>query len=473
MSKMIYQPTWESLNQHKIPKWFMDSKLGIFIHWGVYSVPGWAPLYTNKKDYYNERIGYHPYAELYGYGMLYKKTPVWKYHVEKYGASFQYDDFIPKFKAENWNPGEWAKLFKETGAKYVVLVTKHSDGYCMWPTKQTSRNCFETGPHRDITGDLSREIKAQDLKMGLYYSLTFNWYFENFPHINYRKLSHNQLKELINNYEPDILWSDDYWKPDEKSYSTTWQSKDMIAYYYNQAKNSDQVLVNDRWGREENGLQIGDFSTPEYKVLPKKTDFYWELTRGIGQSYGYNQNETEKDYLTVSELIKMLVDVVSKNGNMLLNVGPKADGTLCTHQEQRLKGLGEWLGVNGEAIYGTRTWVDAEGDATNGFDVRYTMKDEAVYAILTGGPKSEVTIRDIRVKENTRITLLGSGKSLDWKQKDDGLYIKFPEKLPCSHAYTLKITPQPWKLMTKNEDSFLESKFGEIWRKTGFTKINI
>lgn len=472
MSKKKYLPTWESLNQHKVPKWFMDAKFGIFIHWGVYSVPAWAPPYINKKEYYNEDIGYHPYAELYGWGMMYKDSPVWKYHVEKYGADFQYEDFIPMFKAEKWHPAEWAKLFKDVGAKYVVLVTKHSDGYCMWPTKYSKRNCFETGPRRDITGELTREIKAQGLKMGLYYSTTFNYYYDRVGHITYRELTHNQVKELIDNYNPSILWSDDYWKPHEKSYAATWQSKELIAYFYNHAENPDEVVTNDRWGIEENGLQVGDFSTPEYRVLPNITDFYWELTRGIGQSYGYNQNETDKDYMSVSELIKMFVDVVSKNGNLLLNVGPKADGTLCELQEQRLRGLGEWLAVNGEAIYGTRTWVDAEGDASNGFDIRYTTKDDAVYAILIGDPKKDVTIKDIRVKQGTEIKLLGYDGNIEWTQNDEGLYVKLPEKLPCASAYSLKISPQPWKLMSKKVNN-LEDKYGEIWRRCGYVKLDI
>ena len=242
LSRKIYYPTWESLNEHEIPKWFMDAKLGIFIHWGIYSVPAWAPKYDIKREHYNEKIGYHPYAELYGYGMMYKDTPIWKYHKNKYGAAFQYDDFIPRFKAEKWDPAGWARFFKDIGAQYVVLVTKHSDGYCMWPTKQTRRNSFDSGPHRDITGDLTKEVTKLGMKMGLYYSLTFNWYYENFPHIVYRDFSYNQMKELIDHYSPSLLWSDDYWKPQEKSYAATWQINDIISYYSNKVVIPDEVV---------------------------------------------------------------------------------------------------------------------------------------------------------------------------------------------------------------------------------------
>lgn len=472
MSKKIYQPTWESLNEHKIPKWFMDSKLGIFIHWGVFSVPAWAPLYVDKKDYYNEDIGYHPYAELYGWGMMYKDSPVWKYHVEKYGAAFQYEDFIPMFKAEKWQPDEWAKLFKDIGAGYVVLVTKHSDGYCMWPTGHSKRNCFETGPKRDITGELTNAVRSLGMKMGLYYSTTFNYYYDRVGHITYRDLTHKQIREIVDNYTPDILWSDDYWKPEEKSFAATWKSKELISYFYNHAENPEEVVANDRWGVEDNGLQLGDFSTPEYKVLPDTTDFYWELTRGIGQSYGYNQVETDRDYISVFELIKLFIDVVSKNGNLLLNVGPKADGTLEPFQVDRLKGLGSWLGVNGEAIYGTRPWVGAEGNSPDGIDIRYTMKNDAVYAILAGSLKKQITISDIRVRQGSLLKMLGSEQSLEWTQDENGLHIKIPEKLPCSHACTVKISPEPFKLMTGKSNQ-LESKYAEIWRRQGFIKLDL
>ncbi|WP_165842335.1 alpha-L-fucosidase [Paenibacillus xerothermodurans] len=470
MSRVLYQPTWESLNEHKLPKWFMDAKLGIFIHWGVYSVPAWAPTYGEKKEYYNETIGHHPYAELYGYGMMYKNTPVWKYHVDTYGADFQYEDFIPRFTADQWNPHGWASLFKNIGAKYVVLVTKHSDGYCMWPTKQSHLNSMDTGPHRDITGELTKAVTAEGMKMGLYYSLTFNWYYPNFPHILYRDLSHKQMKELIDSYKPDLLWSDDYWKPHEKSYAATWQSKELISYFYNQAANPDEVLVNDRWGQEENGMQLGDFSTPEYSAIKNIPSFYWEMTRGLGISFGYNQND---EYMTPQELINMFVDVVSKNGNLLLNVGPKADGTLDAVQVDRLLALGAFMHVNSEAIYGTRAWVDSEGETADGSAVRFTTKDDHVFATVLGADSSaEVTIKGLFAQPGTTITLLGTNQELAWTQQASDLSIELPGQVPNPHAYSLKITPEPFRAMQKPKIS-LENKYGEIFRRSGFLTANV
>lgn len=468
----MYQSTWESLNQHKVPKWFMDAKFGIFIHWGPYSVPAWAPSYDKKGKYYNELVGYHPYAELYGYGMLYKDTPVWKYHVEKYGAAFQYEDFFPQFKAEKWDPKKWAQLFKKVGAKYVVLVTKHSDGYSMWDTKFTDRNSFLTGPKRDITGELTEAVKNEGLEMGLYYSLTFNWYYRNFPHLPYREFSHNQLKELIDKYKPSLLWSDDYWKPNEKSYAAQWQSKEILSYFYNQADDPDLVLVNDRWGQEENGLQLGDFSTPEYSTMTDITDFYWEHTRGIGSSFGYNQNETDKDYLSVSQLVTLLVDIVSKNGNFLLNVGPKSDGTLDQLQQERLIGIGNWLEINGEAIYETRPWISPEGKTADDLEVRFTTKDNYVNAIILGEPQKEVTIKNIQVQEGSTIKVLGSDQEIEWSQDLNGVHLNLPEQFQASHAYTVQISPEPFMLLQKRKNSH-EEKYAEIWRKGGYIKVDI
>ena len=471
MNKQIYQPTWDSLNEHKLPKWFMDSKLGIFIHWGVYAVPAWAPAYDEKKEYYNEEIGHHPYSELYGWGMMYKDSPVWKYHLEKYGAHFQYEDFFPMFTAEKWDPTGWADLFSSVGAKYVVLVTKHSDGYCMWPTAYSKRNCFDTGPRRDITGELTDAVKEKNMRMGLYYSTTFNYYYDRVAHITYRDLTHKQIHEIVEKYDPSILWSDDYWKPTEKSYEQAWKSKELIAHFYNNAKDPADVVVNDRWGVDEHGLQLGDFSTPEYRVLPDITDFYWELTRGIGQSYGYCAHEGENDYLSVEELIFMFSDVISKNGNMLLNVGPKADGTLDDIQVQRLKGLGEFINNNDEAIYGTRHWVTFDGEAAQPVDIRYTTKDGALYAIILGEINSNLDILDLRLSENSTVTMLDSGEALKWNQNEKGLHIELPDYSKGRYANVLKLTPEPFKIMRNKPQD--ESTYAENFRRTGYLKVKL
>ncbi len=465
-SRERYEATWQSLNRHEVPTWFRDAKLGIFVHWGVYSVPAWAPLYENRGQHYDEAAGYIPYAELYGYGLRYKHSPVWRYHTERYGAAFQYEDFIPMFTAERWDPNAWARLFQGVGARYVVLVTRHSDDYSLWPTKYSDRNALVSGPRRDIVGDLTAAVRDQQLKMGLYYSLTFDVYHDRYPHRPYVAYAHNQVKELVDRYAPDLLWSDDYWKTSEKSAASTWDSEELIAYFYNHAADPAEVLVNDRWGKVGPDRLLGDYATPEYASITALPPFCWEMTRGIGHSYGYNRAETEAHYLSVDALIELLVDVVSKNGNLLLNVGPMADGTIPPIQEERLRGLGFWLAVNGEAIYGTRPWIRAEGTTTAGEAVRFTMKEEAVYAIVLSRARPHVVIEHLRLPPGASVYLLGADAPLSWQQGDDGVSVQLPSGVATSYAYCLKITPQPW-MMLRHADEPPVAPAGRIWRQCG------
>lgn len=467
-----YLPTWESLNEHTLPKWFMDAKFGIFIHWGPYSVPAWAPKKTTTGEYYNDQVGNHPYAEIYGYGMMYKDSAVWKHHKATYGAGFQYEDFFPQFRAENWDPGLWAETFRKVGAKYVVLVTKHSDCYSMFDTKLTDRCCTKIGPMRDITGELTAELRKQGLKSGLYYSTTFDWYSRNFPHVIYKEFTHGQIKELVDQYHPDILWSDDYWKPIEKSCSDTWGSKELISYFYNHSEHPEEVLVNDRWGCEKDGRQIGDFSTPEYTALPTIQDFYWETNRGIGRSFGYNQEEGDEDYAAAEDLIFMLADIVSKNGNLLLNVGPRADGTIHPLQLQRLEEIGSWLQVNGEAIYQTRPWIDAAGLTGADGRVRFTQKGSAVYANIFDTKTRDFTIRNLFVPSGTKVELLGSDAPVVWEQQGGDTVFHLPAA-QSAVSFVLKFNEEPLRLLRKPGLLVPENRTGEIFRRMGYYSVNL
>jgi len=443
----IYEPTWDSLKQHQVPAWFKDSKFGIFIHWGVFSVPAWAPV-DCKLDMYSRLYENHPYAEIYMLCMKYKNSPFWEHHKKTYGGDFHYDDFIPMFKAENYNPDAWASLFKEAGAKYSVLVSKHSDDFALWPTAYSDRNSVNMGPQRDLVGDFGEAMRRNNLKMGLYYTWAFNAYYSHYPCFPYTDYLHGQAKELINSYNPDLFWADaEYAVPEQRIPSEAWKSKELISYFYNHAKNPDEVLVNDRWGREGSDRLLGDYMTPEYYSMKGIPEFYWETTRGIGQSFGYNQEETEKHYESVKGLIRLLVDNVSKNGNLLLNVGPKADGTIPEIQAARLKGMGRWLAVNGEAIYGTRHWVAPEAKTVDGIDVRFTLKNNILYAILLDKPAGKVKLNSLYAKENTQIRILGTDGLLQWKQNGSNLEIEFPENLPDSEAYSFEITPEPYCLL--------------------------
>lgn len=334
------QPTWESINQRGYPEWFSDAKLGIFIHWGLYSVPA----YASKEGY----------AEWYYRGLMTNDDRK-AFQERVYGKDFKYEDFAPLWKAELWNPDEWAELFKKSGAKYVLLVSKHHDGYCLWPSQfAPGWNSVETGPHRDICGELTEAVRKQGLKMGFYYSLPewksdiHRWYVDPDDSIATYVDTHMipQLKELISTYKPTILFTDGEWR----NTAEQWHATELISWYYNTV--GDEAIVNDRWG---NGQQHG-FRTPEYSAGITLTDRPWAECRGLGRSFGLNRNEPLENYMTSEELIRHFCVLVAAGGGMTLNVGPAADGKIPLLQQERLLDLGEWLKVNGMAIYNTRPY---------------------------------------------------------------------------------------------------------------------
>ena len=333
-------PTWESINQRGYPEWFADAKLGIFIHWGVYSVPAFA----SKEGY----------AEWYYRGLMTSDDRK-AFQERVYGMDFRYEDFVPMWKAELWDPDEWAELFKKSGARYVLLVSKHHDGYCLWPSRYAPGwNSVETGPHRDICGELAESVRQQGLKMGFYYSLPewtsriHRWYVDPDDDIAEYVDTHMvpQLKELVAAYRPSVLFTDGEWRNSAEQ----WHATELISWYYNTV--GDEAIVNDRWG---NGQQHG-FRTPEYSAGITLTDRPWAECRGLGRSFGLNRNEPLDNYLTSGELIRHFATLVAAGGGMTLNVGPAADGKIPLLQQGRLLDLGRWLDINGEAIYGTRPY---------------------------------------------------------------------------------------------------------------------
>ena len=333
-------PTWESINQRGYPQWFSDAKLGIFIHWGVYSVPAFA----SKEGY----------AEWYYRGLMTNDDRK-AFQERIYGKDFQYEDFVPMFKGELWDPDEWAELFRKSGAKYVLLVSKHHDGYCLWPSQYAPGwNSVETGPHRDICGELTEAVRKKGLKMGFYYSLPewksdiHRWYVDPDDSIGTYVDTHMipQFKELVTRYKPTVLFTDGEWRNSAEQ----WHATELISWYYNTV--GDEAIVNDRWG---NGGQHG-FRTPEYSAGITLTDRPWAECRGLGRSFGLNRNEPLDNYMTSDELIRHFCVLVAAGGGMTLNVGPAADGEIPLLQQERLLDLGKWLGVNGEAVYGTRPY---------------------------------------------------------------------------------------------------------------------
>ena len=364
-------PTWESINQRGYPEWFSDAKLGIFIHWGVYSVPAFA----SKEGY----------AEWYYRGLMTNDDRK-AFQERIYGKDFQYEDFAPMWKAELWNPDEWAELFKKSGARYVLLVSKHHDGYCLWPSQYAPGwNSVETGPHRDICGELSEAVRNKGLKMGFYYSLPewksdiHRWYVDPDEDIANYVDTHMipQLKELVNAYHPTILFTDGEWRNSAEQ----WHATELISWYYNTV--GEEAIVNDRWGE---GQQHG-FRTPEYSAGITLTDRPWAECRGLGRSFGLNRNEPLENYMTSDELIRHFCVLVAAGGGMTLNVGPAADGKIPLLQQERLLDLGKWLKINGEAIYGTRPYkkfyekklvsVDRNDDKID-FDWKRNSPDPAI-----------------------------------------------------------------------------------------------
>ena len=333
-----FAPTWESLDRRPVPEWFRDAKFGVFIHWGVYSVPAWGARGS--------------YAEWYLAGLNRAGSKTRAFHDRVYGPDFRYEDFAPRFRAELFDPDAWAELFEASGARYVILTSKHHDGFCLWPcTLRTGWNAVDTGPRRDLVGDLMTAVRGRGLRMGLYFSF-MEWTHPLYPDHLDRYVEEYllpQAKELVTRYRPDILWGDGEWDHGAEA----WRTPELLAWLFNEGPNRDDVAVNDRWGGGTR-YHHGGYYTSEYGAGLRDAKRHWEETRGMGASFGYNRNERLEDYASTDDLIRLLVDVVSRGGNLLLNVGPTADGRIPVIMEERLREIGAWLAVNGEGIYGTR-----------------------------------------------------------------------------------------------------------------------
>lgn len=334
-------PTWEALRARPYPQWFEDAKLGVFIHWGIYSVPA----YSGKEQY----------AEWFLRGLQTGDTLRTNFMDRVYGEDFEYRDFAPMFKAELFDPAEWAGLFHRAGARYVLLVSKHHDGYCLWPSEYAEGwNSMDVGPRRDLVGELTNAVRAEGLRMGLYYSLAewnnplYSWYNdpEEKVHRYVDEYMIPQFKELIGTYEPSVLFTDGEWSHPAE----TWRARELISWYYDTV--GPEAIVNNRWGH---GSDIG-FLTPEYSAGLEVKERPWAEVRGLGRSFALNRNESLDAYMTPEELVHFFAKAVAHGGGVIINVGPKADGQIPLLQQERLIQLGEWLEINGEAIYGSEAW---------------------------------------------------------------------------------------------------------------------
>jgi len=465
-SQERFQPTWESLKNYQCPEWFKDAKFGIFIHWGVYSVPGFS-------------------NEWYPRNMYLKDTPEFKHHIEKYGPQnkFGYKDFIPMFKAEKFNADEWVDLFKKAGAKYVVPVAEHHDGFAMYKTALSKWNAYEMGPKRDIIGELAAASRKQGMIFGISSHRIEHWWFMNggkkfdsdvidpkyadfygpareeneTPSPEYMNDWLLRNTELINNYQPQLFWFD-WWieQPAMDPYR-----KSLASYYYNKGIEWNKgVVINYKNTSFPDGTAVYDIERGNSKATRK---YPWQTDTSIGKhSWGYADGEENK---TPNELIDALIDIVSKNGNMLLNIGPKPDGTITQEQQDVLLAIGKWLDINGEAIYGTRPWkISGEGPTENldesiqfneqkftGYvakDLRFTVKGNNLFLFVLDVPTETINStllsslsKNGKVKS---IELVGSSEKVVWVQKEKALQIQPSKSYPTGMAVVYKI------LLTEN-----------------------
>jgi alpha-L-fucosidase len=403
------------------------------------------------KEGWDKAFASNPYAEWYWNTLAFPESATRAHHAATYGRDFPYERFGAMFRdaTRSFSAEPWAQLFARAGARYVVLTTKHHDGFLLWPSAQPSPHLRDWQSERDLVGELTRAVRAAGLRMGLYYSGGIDWPFEGRPvrdiaglmkaipqGADYARYADAHWRELIERYAPSLLWND-------IGYPKAAEPLRLMADYY--ARVPDGV-VNNRFTTfgYERSEQHSDFTTPEYAVLAEAVPGKWEACRGIGNSFGWNRAETDADLLSVERLVHLLVDVVSKNGNLLLNVGPTGDGRIPWPQAERLLGLGGWLDVNGEAIFGTRPWLRAASTTSDGQELRFTRKADAVYALLLGEPKREcVRIPALAARAGTRIELLGRRGALPFTSDANGLELTLPGVGAGSPALGLRIVPEP------------------------------
>jgi len=472
-----FRPDWNSLSNFQVPEWYKDAKFGIFIHWGVYSVPAYG-------------------SEWYPREMYLAGSSVNKHHVATYGplTQFGYKDFIPMFKAERYDPESWAKLFKDSGAKYVVPVFEHHDGFTMYASGLSDWTAAKMGPKRDLVGDLAKAVRAEGLHLGASsHRVEHDWFLDggreqpsdvndpkyaafygpaepqmtdpsapgaNAIHDNWTYVSPRYAEdwlarsaEIVEKYHPDIMYYD-WWigQASVRPYLAK-----FAAFYYNEStKHGQQGLINFKDQSMEQRSGVLDI---ERGQLADIHPTYWQTDTSISnQSWGYIEHDTFK---TPAFVVHQLVDIVSKNGNLLMNIGPRSDGTIPNEVQQVLLGVGAWLKVNGEAIYGTRPWrVYGEGPtkvAAGSFhdtdtqdytpeDFRFTTKGATLYAIELAWPTGgEAVVQSLATgapdtKPVSGVELLGSDAKLSFTQGADGLHIRLPAKPADAPAYTFRIS---------------------------------
>ncbi len=472
-----FAPSWDSLAHYQIPDWYRDAKFGIFIHWGVYSVPAFA-------------------NEWYPRNMYQKDSREYKHQVATYGpeTQFGYKDFIPQFTAKNFDPQAWAKLFKASGARYVIPVAEHHDGFAMYDSDLSEWTAVKMGPKRDVVGQIAQAVRAEGLHFGLStHREEHYWFFDGgflypsdvqsqkyaslygYPvpagqvqNIDVAKDTTIPPKlflqdwlardaELIEKYKPDVVYFD--WWINKPQYAPYLQR--FAAFYYNYAAaHQGTAVINYKQQAMPEGTAVLDV---ERGQLAGTRALAWQTDTSISdQSWGYVEHDT---YKQPGALIQQLADIVSKNGNLLLNIGPRSDGTIPEPVQRTLFGMGRWLSMNGDAIYGTRPWTqfgegptqvaagsfhDTQTQPYTAADFRFTThfdKDEKdLYAIEMARPEDDwAVIQALNAKTGPQVRdvhLLGYAGNLEWKQQADGLHIHLPADVRDEYAYAYRIVLQ-------------------------------
>ena len=469
IEKGPFKDTWESLCEHEEPKWYKKDKFGIFIHWGLYSVPAfgneWYARYVYKQG-----------------------SPEYEYHTKKYGdlKEFGYKDFIPLFQAEKFDPKEWAELFQEAGAKFVMPVAEHHDGFQMYESAWSKWNSKEMGPKKDVLGELKREVEDKDMRICASSHRAEHWWFFNEgrkfdsdvnmeeyqdfygpahgPSHNWGSLYDNvpdqefleywlvRCCEIVDKYQPKIMFFD-WWI---QVYAFKPYLRKFAAYYYNRAVEwGEEVAIDSKFDAYVHGSVVKDI---ERGQLNNISPYFWQNDTSVAKnSWGYTENN---DYKESVEIIQDLVDVVSKNGALLLNIGPKSDGSIPEEDARIMRKIGDWLKINGEAIYGTTYWKIfgegptevPEGHFTDTLrkeftaeDIRFTAKANYIYATVLKWPEDgrvdikalgmksthlKATIKDIEILENGEHPLFELRDNLE-------IYSKLKE---CDRPVVIKVT---------------------------------
>ena len=468
-----YEPTWESLSQYRIPEWYVNAKFGIFIHWGPYCVPAFG------NEWYPRR-------------MYLQDDPTFEHHRQTYGdhTEFGYKDFIPMFGAERFDADEWARLFQESGARFVMPVAEHHDGFAMYDSDLSDWTAAKMGPKRDVIGELA----AATRKRGMVFAVSSHraehwWYFDGgrrFPsdaqdpandglygpaaeaskdkndreawkHKDWTprpdaKFLEDWLArccELVDKYQPQVVWFD--WWIEQIVFEPYLQR--FAAYYYNRGLEWGKgVAINHKYDSYPEGVAVFDV---ERGQLSDTRNLFWQTDTSVSKnSWGYI---ADHDYKTAGDIVGDLVDIVSKNGALLLNVGPRADGVIPEIEQEMLRDIGRWLAVNGEAVYDTRAWeifgegptqieegafTDTRRAPFTAADIRFTQKGNRLYAFLMAYPQNEALITSLNsgaAVQIASVSMLGSDETISWSQDGEGLRLSVPTEKPCDYVYTYAI----------------------------------